>query len=76
MKQGQSNTSLWRVAAVMSSSGLQLAVMILLGVYAGKWADTHFHTGSVFMIVGMLGGFALGLAGLALIVWKFFLEID
>lgn len=73
MKQGQSNISLWRMAAVLSSSGLQLAVMILLGVYAGKWADTHFHTGSVLMIAGMLGGFVLGLAGLALIVWKFYL---
>jgi len=71
--QKKSSASIWRMAAVLSSSGLQLAVFILLGVYAGRLGDAHFHSGQALMIVGLLAGFALGLVSLALIVWKFLL---
>lgn len=74
MKDRRIDASVLRAAAVLSSSGLQLALFIIAGVYAGKWMDAHFHTGSAFMIVGLLCGFALGLAGLTLLVWKFFID--
>jgi hypothetical protein len=74
MKNRRVDVNILRAAMVLSSSGLQLALFILAGVYAGKWLDAHFHTGNAYMIVGLICGFALGLTGLSLIIWKFFID--
>ena len=37
--------------------GIQLAVMMLAGLFAGQWADRKFGTGSLLTIVGAFLGF-------------------
>lgn len=59
----QNDESDWRRALLIVSDGvLGAAVMLAVGVYAGSWLDTKFHT-SPWLSVGLsiLGG-ALGLA--------------
>jgi len=36
-------------AARLSGSAIQMGVVIYLGVWGGKWLDTHFETEKVFL---------------------------
>ena len=44
--------------------GVELAAALLLGVFAGRWADQRFHGGGIFSIAGAFLGFAAVLYGL------------
>jgi F0F1-type ATP synthase assembly protein I len=48
--------NLWRFAAI----GAELFSPIVGGSVAGYFIDTHFHTGSIWTLVGLLGGVFLG----------------
>ncbi len=48
--------NLWRYAAI----GAELFSPIIGGSVAGYYIDAHFHTGSIWTLVGLLGGVALG----------------
>ncbi|MFT0713935.1 AtpZ/AtpI family protein [Flagellimonas lutimaris] len=36
-------------AARLSGSAIQMGIVIYLGVWGGKWLDTHFETEKVFL---------------------------
>jgi len=46
--------------------GLDLAVSIGLGLWAGRWADNKLHSSPWMMIVGLLLGVAVGVN----LLWK------
>jgi F0F1-type ATP synthase assembly protein I len=48
--------NLWRYAAI----GAELFSPILGGSVAGYYIDAHFHTGSIWTLIGLLGGVFLG----------------
>lgn len=48
--------NLWRYAAI----GAELFSPIIGGSVAGYYIDDHFHTGSLWTLVGLLGGVFLG----------------
>ena len=41
--------------------GVQLAVMLLLGVLGGQWLDRRLGTAAVFTVVGAFAGFGITL---------------
>jgi hypothetical protein len=48
--------NLWRYSAI----GAELFSPIIGGSVAGYYIDEHFHTGSIWTLVGLLGGVFLG----------------
>jgi F0F1-type ATP synthase assembly protein I len=48
--------NLWRFAAI----GAELFSPIIGGSLAGYFIDAHFHTGSIWTLIGLLGGVFLG----------------
>jgi hypothetical protein len=48
--------NLWRYTAI----GAELFSPIIGGSVAGYYIDEHFHTGSTWAVVGLLGGVFLG----------------
>lgn len=43
------------------SLGLELAVAMLLGIVAGRWADAKLGTAPMLLLAGVAAGFAAGL---------------
>ncbi|HET8648952.1 MAG TPA: AtpZ/AtpI family protein [Gemmatimonadales bacterium] len=52
-KKGENGPSPMRFAGL----GIQLAIMILAGLYIGQWADRRLGTGALFTILGVFLGF-------------------
>jgi F0F1-type ATP synthase assembly protein I len=48
--------NMWRYAAI----GAEFFSPIIGGSVAGYYVDGHFHTGSIWTLVGLLGGVFLG----------------
>jgi len=46
--------------ATVATGGLEFAVAILLGVFAGQWLDRRIGTGPWFVILGVVVGAAAG----------------
>ncbi|MDI3481491.1 MAG: hypothetical protein PWQ97_1146 [Tepidanaerobacteraceae bacterium] len=57
---------------VLSQIGLNIALPIVGGVYAGAYLDKRFSTGSAFLILGILLGVLSGITGVYRIVSKEF----
>ena len=53
---GGQKLNLWRYAAM----GAELFSPIIGGSVAGYYMDAHFHSGSIWTLVGLLGGVFLG----------------
>ena len=53
---GGERPNLWRYAAI----GAELFSPIIGGSVAGYYIDAHFHSGSIWTLVGLLGGVFLG----------------
>ncbi len=43
------------------SSGFQLVVSVLLGVFFGGWLDKRWDTSPWFLLLGAFGGIGLGI---------------
>ena len=44
----------------MATGGLEMAMAIVAGLFAGQWLDTRWHTAPVLVILGVFGGAAVG----------------
>jgi hypothetical protein len=47
-------------ASHLAGIGIQFAVAILLGLYGGQWLDRRWGTKPVFLLIGVMLGFAAG----------------
>lgn len=50
----------YRIAGPYLTLGIQFAVTLLIGVFAGKWVDGHYGTTPAFTLVGGLVGIIAG----------------
>jgi len=51
----------WRAFGMVGVVGVELSVLLLLGIWLGKQADQYFGTTPVFLIVGMVLGLIIGI---------------
>ncbi|TCS83411.1 AtpZ/AtpI family protein [Tepidibacillus fermentans] len=58
---GQDNKNPWRALAVVGVVGANLAIFLLMGIWSGKKLDIYFHSSPIFLIIGMIVGFVLGI---------------
>lgn len=55
--------SAWGTMAAVGQLGLTVAVPIALGAILGTFLDGKFHTGHLFVLLGLLLGLILGIFG-------------
>ena len=51
----------WKAMAVVGVIGVELAVLLLAGIWVGKQLDLFFETSPTFLIIGMFSGLAVGI---------------
>jgi ATP synthase protein I len=68
----QNNRHPYRAMALMSSILSSLVGSILIGIFLGRWADRHFETEPVLMIIGLLLGLSVGVYALIQTVNDYF----
>lgn len=68
---GSPSPSLVRLAAVFAACGVDIAVLIVGGVWLGGQVDQHMHSSPWGLLVGMLIGLVTGLLSVALLVRRF-----
>lgn len=61
-----------RALALMSTISSYLLGSILVGVFGGRWLDSHFGTNSLFLIIGLFIGIGTGTFGVVMVVKHFF----
>lgn len=58
--------------ALMSAILSQLVGSILVGIFAGRWADRLWQTEPLFLIIGLLLGLATGTYAMIRLIRQFF----
>lgn len=61
----------WRAFAALSAIGLELALFIIVGFFAGRWLDSVTGTSPLFLVIGILIGAVLGLVNMILLIKRF-----
>ncbi len=46
--------------AQFAGIGIQFVVLVLLGLYGGKWVDGRLHTPPLFLVIGVFAGAGAG----------------
>ncbi|MCL1833066.1 MAG: AtpZ/AtpI family protein [Leptospirales bacterium] len=60
MKRNSSRNSSGRLVFAHLTIGLQLAITILIFVYAGYRLDLHFNKSPIFLLIGVTFGMSIG----------------
>ncbi|WP_027415217.1 AtpZ/AtpI family protein [Aneurinibacillus terranovensis] len=63
-----------RAFALVGTIGVELAVSVIFGFWAGRSLDRWLHTEPWFLLVGVLFGLALGITGIFFLIKQFFGE--
>ncbi|WP_058300304.1 AtpZ/AtpI family protein [Gorillibacterium timonense] len=61
----------WKAAGLVGSLGVEVALAVLGGHFAGRYIDRLTNGGKTWMIAGTLAGLVLGLAGAVLLIKRF-----
>ncbi len=51
----------WRAFGLVGVIGIELAALLLIGIWVGMQIDQALQTSPLFLIVGMLLGFMIGI---------------
>ena len=62
--------------ALFSEIGILLLVTTLVGALAGYWLDRQMGTVPIFVVVGFLGGAAIGTVGIYRLITRFLARFD
>lgn len=62
--------------ALFSEIGILLLVTTLVGALAGNWLDRQIGTTPIFVVVGFLGGAAIGTVGIYRLITRFLAKYD
>ncbi|WCK54350.1 AtpZ/AtpI family protein [Aneurinibacillus sp. Ricciae_BoGa-3] len=63
-----------RAFALVGTIGIEMAISVLCGFWAGRWLDGWLHTAPWFLLAGILLGLALGITGILFLIKQFFGE--
>ncbi len=63
----------WRAMAVVGAMGIDLAIMVILGVWIGNKLDQTFQSSPLFLLIGLALGLILGILSIIRLI-KIFLE--
>jgi Putative F0F1-ATPase subunit (ATPase_gene1). len=58
----------WRAVAMISAAGAELVVSMAIGYFAGRWIGGLFGGHPIWTVIGILAGFALGVAGIVMVI--------
>ncbi|MRX74147.1 hypothetical protein GJU40_18660 [Bacillus lacus] len=58
--------------ALMSGILSQLVGSVLIGIFAGRWADGYFQTQPLFLVIGLLLGLAAGIYAMLKLVHHYY----
>lgn len=61
----------WKMVALVGAIGMDLSFCTLAGFYGGQYLDGRFGTSPLFLLVGLLGGLAIGIYGVYLLIQSF-----
>ncbi len=62
--------------ALFSEIGFLLLITTLVGALAGRWLDGQIGTAPIFVVVGFLGGAAIGTVGIYRLITRFLAKYD
>jgi F0F1-type ATP synthase assembly protein I len=62
--------------ALFSEIGFVFLVTTLAGALAGHWLDGQLGTNPILVVIGLLGGFAIGGIGAARLIQRFLARFD
>ncbi len=62
--------------ALFSEIGILLLITTLVGALAGRWLDGQMGTTPLFVVVGFLGGAAIGTFGIYRLITRFLARYD
>jgi len=62
--------------ALFSEIGILLLVTTLVGALAGYWVDKQLGTVPIFVVVGFLGGAAIGTVGIYRLITRFLARFE
>lgn len=51
----------WRALGLVGVIGVDIAVLLLVGLWIGKQADNYFNTSPLFLFLGIIIGFLIGI---------------
>lgn len=57
----QNDQSPWRALVLVTAIGIDLAICVLAGVWAGRWLDERMGSDPLFLIIGIFLGLAVGI---------------
>lgn len=61
----------WRAFAKFGVIGIELAVCIVAGLFAGRWLDNIMGTEPVFLIIGILCGVLIGIISMIFLIKQY-----
>lgn len=61
----------WRALGMFGAIGMQLAVCIVAGLFAGRWLDSAMGTDPIFLITGILCGVIIGILSTILLIKRY-----
>lgn len=65
------NPNPWRAFGIFGAIGIELAVCIVAGLFAGRWLDNVMGTDPLFLIIGILGGLFIGILSMIILIKQY-----
>lgn len=62
---GGSDSNPWKAMVFVGTIGIEIAIPLLAGIWLGRKADYHFDTAPIFLIIGIILGFTIGIWSVA-----------
>lgn len=74
MSNRPTNDNPWKALFLVTVIGVDFAVCVLLGFFAGKWLAERLDAGAVWMVVGLFAGIIAGVGTIYALVRPFLRE--
>lgn len=71
-RRSQNRNSALQAVAVTTVIGMEMAITVVLGFYAGRFADSRLGTEPWLLVTGVLLGVAAGTMGIVKTLQRFF----
>lgn len=68
---GDKNSNPWKAMGLVSVIGIELAILLLAGIWIGRKVDQYFGTNPIFLIIGIVLGFTIGIWSIANLIKTF-----